>query len=293
MRRLGVNVTRVAPWIVPSILVILAFFPTEALQVYLGVPLRVASGELAAAILRVMHCRAGFDDFVLQAAFGTPLLVVPECAGLGKFLLLIALASGLARRAVHPASTRLLALGIAALLAVGANALRLAAVSTWFPTASGRDGWGGVGHECCALIPFLLASWLLIRWVGRRGGECSSGARGRDMPFLPGSVLLSLALIPAPTVLGDSLVPLRQQLERSGHATRIVDSWIDRRGRAWVGIEGAACGRAFVRFERFETIDGSRTWPDLYAVRFARLAGVGVGPIRHLVIDPSIPASGL
>lgn len=271
----------------------LAFVPTAELHVRLGVPLRELSGSFAATLLDVISGGGEFGDFVLRADALTPLLVVPECAGLGKFVLMIAFAIGLARRSGVSRIGSLRIVLVAAGLAIAANGTRLAAIARFVPTSADREGLGSLVHELCGLLPFAVGAGLLVGFVRVVTSRRSPAAPVRDVAFPAGIALLALAFLPLPGDGDPELRSVRSEFEDFGYETRIVDSWIDPVGRGAVGIEGSRSGIVRVRYERFETIDGSQSWPDLYAARFARLVGRVDAPIHRVVNGATVPASGL
>ncbi len=268
-RMMGKSARNALTMIPIAILVVLALNPSDGLHTYVGVPLRRISGSVAAGCLDLLGLHAAFDRFVLTSDGATPLLVVPECAGLRRMLVLVALALVVARvRRADGRRTAALVL-LAAGLAILGNGFRLAIVSRFFPTVADRSGIGGALHDGIGAIPLAAAAFLIVV-LGTRvrvRGDASSSAIGVLLAF--GALLCAFA---AP---GDAMIPLARACDAAGLDTRVVDPVVDGEfGGVASGREifGGDAPRGTMHEIVVEPSTGA-SWPDVYAFRFARAMG--------------------
>ncbi|MEJ7807700.1 MAG: archaeosortase/exosortase family protein, partial [Telluria sp.] len=130
-------------------LCVLALPLSATLQFYLGYPLRVMAGNLSVMLLR-MNGLAVVREGAMLAWDGRLIAIDAPCSGLKMLWAGLFLACALAARARLPAWRTLGAVGLAALVVVGANAMRAAALFYMESGLIKLPAWahGGMGVVC-------------------------------------------------------------------------------------------------------------------------------------------------
>jgi exosortase/archaeosortase family protein len=217
---------------------------------------------------------------VLASDATPPLLVVAECSGLRKALVLLAFAIFLAVRRGRGGFQLVGVVGFALLLAIAANAARLALIAACFPFAADREGGAALAHDLLGSLPAALAACLLVKLV-ERGVPTPrvAGWRTRLATLAFPAALALLAFAPAPEIDGEAARgPVRDGIVH-------LDPMIDERG-PWPRTR-LATGE--IRRERVVDVIG-RVFPDPAAYRFELFRRRAVAPAR-LVVDVETAAA--